>query len=54
MKPIIPDFDNASGSPLYIQLYNYLKKEITEGRITVSENSGKKSVYKHHNCGNGI
>lgn len=37
MKPIIPDFDNASGSPLYIQLYNYLKKEITEGRISKGE-----------------
>lgn len=37
MKPIIPDFDNASGSPLYIQLYNHLKKEITEGRISKGE-----------------
>lgn len=37
MKPIIPDFDNASDSPLYIQLYNYLKKEITEGGISKGE-----------------
>ncbi len=37
MKPIILDFDRSSGSPLYIQLYDYLRKEITAGNITDGE-----------------
>lgn len=37
MKPIILDFNSSSSSPLYIQLYNYLKKEITDGKISEGE-----------------
>lgn len=37
MKPITLEFDNSNGIPLYIQLYNYIKIEITEGNITTGE-----------------
>lgn len=37
MKMISPDFDNSSKTPLYIQLYDYLKSEITSGAIGSGE-----------------
>ena len=37
MKLISPDFDNSSKTPLYIQLYNYLKGEIMTGGISSGE-----------------
>lgn len=37
MKPIILQFDHSNGSPLYIQLYQYLKNEITHGGIAAGE-----------------
>lgn len=37
MKLISPDFNNSSKIPLYIQLYEYLKNEITGGAITSGE-----------------
>lgn len=37
MKLISPDFDNSSKTPLYIQLYNYLKGEIMAGGISSGE-----------------
>ena len=37
MKPITIELDNSSEKPLYIQLYNYLKDEITKGSILAGE-----------------
>lgn len=37
MKPISLQFDHNSQTPLYIQLYRYLKNEITCGRISAGE-----------------
>ena len=37
MKPIILQFDDNSKVPLYIQLYNYIKKEILDGNMLEGE-----------------
>jgi len=37
MKPISIEFNNSKGHPLYIQLYEYLKNEITQGGIAAGE-----------------
>lgn len=37
MKAIIPDFQNESAAPLYLQLYNYIKTSILDGEILPSE-----------------
>lgn len=37
MKPIMLQFDHGGKTPLYIQLYRYLKDEITCGRIEAGE-----------------
>lgn len=37
MKPILLQLKPGSGTPLYIQLYRYLKEEITCGRIEAGE-----------------
>ena len=37
MKMISPDFDSNSKSPLYIQLYEYLKDRITSGAMSSGE-----------------
>lgn len=37
MKPITLQLDHDSRSPLYIQLYRYLKKEITQGNMPAGE-----------------
>ena len=37
MKPITLQFDHSSGEPLYIQLYQYLKNEITQGNMAAGE-----------------
>ena len=37
MKPFSLQFDHNSGTALYIQLYRYLKEEITHGRISAGE-----------------
>lgn len=37
MKPISLQFNYSQNMPLYIQLYQYLKQEITQGRINAGE-----------------
>lgn len=37
MKLISPEFDNSSGIPLYIQLYRYIRDEITAGNLSAGE-----------------
>ena len=37
MKPLTLQFDHSSPKPLYIQLYNYLKNEITTGAMAAGE-----------------
>lgn len=37
MKPIIMEFDNSLSTPLYIQLYTYLKQEIIAGELLPGE-----------------
>jgi len=37
MKPILLQFDHNSGTPLYVQLYQYLRLEIIQGNISAGE-----------------
>ena len=37
MKPILLQFDHNNGKSLYVQLYQYLKDEITQGRMAAGE-----------------
>ena len=37
MRPVALEFDNSSGSSRYIQLYEYLRREIAAGRILPRE-----------------
>ena len=37
MKPVFIDFDNNSGKSLYVQLYEYLKREMINGSIRSGE-----------------
>jgi len=37
MKPILLQFDHNSGTPLYVQLYQYLRLEIIQGNISTGE-----------------
>ena len=38
MKPFTIELDNSSSRPLYVQLYDYLKREITRGNMAAGEN----------------
>ena len=37
MKPFTIELDNSSSRPLYVQLYDYLKREITKGNMAAGE-----------------
>ncbi len=37
MKPILLQFDHNTSNPLYVQLYQYLKEEITQGHMAAGE-----------------
>jgi len=37
MKAIIPNIDNNSSTPYYLQLYSYLKEAILSGEIAADE-----------------
>ncbi|MFK9090904.1 PLP-dependent aminotransferase family protein [Bacillus salipaludis] len=48
MLEITLDLDPGSGEPLYIQLYNFFKKEIQTGKIEPGEKLPSKRKLSHH------
>ncbi|MFJ7725231.1 PLP-dependent aminotransferase family protein [Neobacillus sp. NPDC097160] len=48
MLEITLDLDHGSGEPLYIQLYNFFKKEIQTGKIEPGEKLPSKRKLSHH------
>ncbi|WP_066073379.1 MocR-like pyridoxine biosynthesis transcription factor PdxR [Neobacillus soli] len=48
MLEITLDFDHGSGEPLYIQLYNFFKKDIQTGKIEPGEKLPSKRKLSHY------
>lgn len=60
MNEIMIDLQGGAKAPLYEKIYEYIKNEIVDGKISKGENYrptpfiGKKSVREPQHCGTGI